>query len=429
MASIPRLKSVDSTLALLSDPYGFISERCRQTGSDLFETRIMLRKTICMMGKEPAELFYNSNRFIRSGAVPGRIQKTLFGRGGVQGLDGEAHRHRKKMMLSLMTPERIDALGGITDSWWRRYARKWESMESIVLYNELHEILTRSVCEWAGVPLAEEEVGRRTYELTALFDMAGAVGPRHWVARLSRIGANRWIGGIIREIRERRLHPPEESAAALIAWHRNLEGDLLNTHVAAVELLNILRPVVAVSVFITFAALALYAYPECREKIKTGQEGYDELFVQEVRRYYPFFPAVMALVRDEFTWKGFRFSRGRRVLLDLYGTNNDPRIWERPQEFFPERFRSWEESPYTFIPQGGGIHGETHRCPGEWITIDLLKRAARFLSMEVRYRVPKQDLKIDHTRLPALPKSRFMLRDVALDTTVPNPMPNTAEGA
>ena len=85
MARIPREKSFDATVALLRDPYEFVSKRCRRYGSDLFQTRLMLRKTICMTGPESAELFYDQSRFMRQGATPGRIQKTLFGRGGVQG--------------------------------------------------------------------------------------------------------------------------------------------------------------------------------------------------------------------------------------------------------------------------------------------------------------------------------------------------------
>jgi fatty-acid peroxygenase len=132
MPQIPRDKGLESTLALTHDPYRFISKRCRHYQSDLFEARIMLQRTICMMGKEAAELFYDPHRFMRSGAPPGRIEKTLFGQGGVQGMDDEAHQHRKQMFMSLMTPERIEALRQTTDepyvpgqafrSWRRRSA-------------------------------------------------------------------------------------------------------------------------------------------------------------------------------------------------------------------------------------------------------------------------------------------------------------------
>ena len=201
MPRIPRDKRFDSTLALFRDPYEFISKRCQRYGSDLFQTRLLLRKTICMTEPQASELFYDPSRFMRRGAMPDRIQKTLLGRGGVQGLDDEAHRHRKQMFMALMTPERIGQLGELTADWWDTYARKWAAMDRVVLYDEVREILTRAVCAWAGVPLAESEVGWRTRELTALFDYAGSVGPKHWWARLARKRADRWIADVIRQVR------------------------------------------------------------------------------------------------------------------------------------------------------------------------------------------------------------------------------------
>jgi fatty-acid peroxygenase len=57
---------------------------------------------------------------------------------------------------------------------------------------------------------------------------------------------------------------------------------------------------VAVAWFITFAALALHDHPECRQQLEVGEDDYLELFIQEVRRFYPFFPAVGGRVREEF---------------------------------------------------------------------------------------------------------------------------------
>lgn len=59
MASIPFEKIPDSTLALIRDPYRFISDGCRRHQSDLFETRLLLQRTICMTGPEAARLFYD----------------------------------------------------------------------------------------------------------------------------------------------------------------------------------------------------------------------------------------------------------------------------------------------------------------------------------------------------------------------------------
>ena len=134
--------------------------------------------------------------------------------------------------------------------------------------------------------------------------------------------------------------------------------------------------------------------------------------MQEVRRFYPFFPFAAARVRQEFDWQGYRFPQGRRVLLDLYGTNHDPRLWDSPEVFCPERFRQWNESPFNFIPQGGGDYWSNHRCPGEWLTIELMKVTLNFLTQSLEYDVPKQNLEISLSRMPTIPKSGFVISQI-----------------
>src|SRR3546814_20071256 len=114
-----------------------------------------------MRGEDAARLFYDEGRFERSGVAPVRVQETLFGRGGVQGSDGAAHRWRNEMFLSLMSAQAISRLGELSAMQWRAYAATGEEQEKIVLLDEACEILFRAVSEWAGVRLAERWEERR----------------------------------------------------------------------------------------------------------------------------------------------------------------------------------------------------------------------------------------------------------------------------
>jgi fatty-acid peroxygenase len=411
MASLPRAPLFDASLALRRDPYRFVSRQARRLGSDAFATRLLLRETICLTGPEAAELFYDPQRFQRDGAAPAALQKTLLGRGGVQTLDDEAHRHRKRMFLAIVTPERVARLADGVAEQWRKAAAGWRSQPRTELYGALHEPMTRAVCAWAGVPLAEGEVARRTRELVALFDRAGSPWG-HWASRAARAGSERWAASVVAAVREGPLRPGEDTAAALVARHRERDGAPLALRTAAVELLNVLRPVVAVSVYVVLVAHALHAHPEWREKLASAPGSEVEAFLQEVRRFYPFFPAVPGRVRADFEWRGFAFRRGTRALLDLHGTDRDPRAWQEPDAFRPERFRGRVPSPFAFVPQGGGDPQRHHRCPGEGVTLAILERAVRLLARELDYRVPEQDLTLDWARLPALPRSRFVIAGV-----------------
>src|SRR5215203_269312 len=410
-ALLARTLATDRTLALLSEGYAFIPERCRQHGRDVFETRIMLTKVVCMMGEEAARVFYEPERFTRVGALPQTTLRLLQDKGSVALLDGEAHRWRKEMFLSLGGPEGSERLADAMEGQWRSRIGRWESMDRVVLFREAEEIFCRAACEWAGVPLAESESGRRTREFSAMIEGAGSVGPRNWYGMLLRARTERWIRDVVVKVRARELDVPEGSAAHVIAWHRDLDGELLDTEVAAVELINALWPTVAVARLVTFAALALHEHPMCVQKIR-DEEDYLEMFVHEVRRFYPFFPFVGGRVRNAFDWRGRHYARGTWVLLDLYGTNHDARAWGDPEKFRPERFRRWGGSAFDFVSQGGGDHRNGHRCPGEWATIALMKRAVRLLAGSMSYEVPEQDLRISLSRMPTVPKSRFVISGV-----------------
>lgn len=412
MSTLPSVPGFDHTLPLLREGYDFLPNRFRRLDTDALIVRLRLEETVCVRGAEGAQLFYDRDRFRRRDAAPRRVRKTLFGEGGVQGLDGEAHRRRKAMFMSVMDDGSIDRLVAAFREHWRAALPRWTDQGRVALLPASREVLTRAVCEWAGVPLREPEAGHRASQLGRLVDAAGGVGPRYLKGRLARMRANAWIEGVVEGIRNWTLNVPEGSPARVVAWYRE-DGELLPPRVAAVELLNLLRPTVAIDRYITFAALALHEHADGLAAQDPGMDWSDprdvESFVHEVRRYYPFFPFLAARVDTPFEWRGHEFDEGRQVLLDLYGTNHDAAIWDEPGAFRPRRFRDRDISPFTLIPQGGGDHYGNHRCAGEWITIAVMSEAVRLLTGEMRYRVPEQDLTVDHARIPAEPASGLQI--------------------
>ena len=158
-------------------------------------------------------------------------------------------------------------------------------------------------------------------------------------------------------------------------------------------------------------ALALHEHPEYKNMLLSDADA-PHMFVQEVRRFYPFTPFVGAKVKKEFVWNSCEFKTGTLVLLDVYGINHHSRIWDKPYEFQPERFRNWQYNPFEFIPHGGGDPANGHRCPGESITVEIMKATLNFLMNKIDYKVPDQNLGYNMARRPTLPKSGFILNNV-----------------
>jgi fatty-acid peroxygenase len=246
-APIPRERVLDNSLGFLREGYDFIGNRCRRYGTDIFETRLLLTKATCVLGAEGARMFYGGDRFTRVGAMPITALKLLQDFGSVQLLDGEEHRHRKAMFVSIATPVAVDRLVAEVRTTWRRKLEKWQQQNEIVLFDELREILCRGVCQWAGLSLPESEVAKRTREFSEMIEASGSIGPRNWRAQWLRRRCERWIRNQVIEFRrgERQVDP--QSPMQVIATHCDLHGDLLPLKAATVETINVLRATVAIA--------------------------------------------------------------------------------------------------------------------------------------------------------------------------------------
>ena len=209
---VPHDKSLDNTIDLLKEGYLFIRNRVDKYQSDIFETHLLGQKVICMTGEESAKIFYNPELFYRKDATPKRVQKTLFGVGAIQSMDGEAHIHRKNLFMSLMTPSYQNQLAKLMMDKLLDSIKVWENKEQIILFDEVNEILCRVVCQWAGVPLKESEVKERAEDFSLMVDSFGAVGPKHWKGRRARIRTEEWIKGIIEYVRSGNNKVEEDSA-------------------------------------------------------------------------------------------------------------------------------------------------------------------------------------------------------------------------
>ncbi|MET9463895.1 cytochrome P450 [Streptomyces sp. NPDC006544] len=399
----------DSTLALLAGGYAWLPNRMRRTTNSTVRTRLLGRPAIALRGPEAVEFFYDERHVLRTAALPDPVLDTLFGQGAVHTLDGDAHWVRKAMFMALLKDEAgVVALRALVVRRWREAAADWKG-DGAVLFDEAALVLAGAVCEWAGLRLSAAETAGLARDCTDMVDGFATPGTRHLRARRARARQEQSLAALITAVRERPESAAEPSALRTVAWHRDADGGLLDPRTGAVELLNIIRPTVAITWFVTFAAHALHRWPQHRDLLRVDPDGAHALaFAHEVRRFYPFAPFVGGLAADDLTWRGEDVPKGTLVLLDLYGQNHDPALWEAPYRFDPGRFRGAAGLPDNLVPQGGGDPARGHRCPGEDITVTVLAALATELA-RLDYDVPDQDLTIPLSRVPTAPRSGFSL--------------------
>jgi fatty-acid peroxygenase len=407
-SGVPRTRRWDSTSAFLRHGYSFIGSTCDELGGDAFRTRLMLRRVLCLRGVEAAEFFYGDGHFHRRGALPRSVRNLLQDKGSVQMLEGGPHRHRKRLFTSQLTGPSGEALVGEFSRRWDCAVPTWRGRE-IVLHDELLQLLGHAGFAWAGIDPGSAST-RRIGQLAAMIEHAGSFGLGNWRARARRLSCERWARQLIRDARAATTSAEPTTPLETVASFADPKGRLLPTRHAAVELLNLLRPTIAVGRFIVFAAVALHDHPELRSSL-AGDDQALRRFVQEVRRTTPFFPAIGGRASKNLRWDNAVIRKGDWVLLDLYGTNRHRASWDNdPHAFDPGRFaRAPARAERRLVPQGAGTLTNTHRCPGEDATISLTMAAVRRLCV-LTYHLPPQDLTVDLTRLPALPASGVRLQ-------------------
>lgn len=378
-------------------PYPYLLRRRRRAGRNPMDAGPPGRRTTVVAGPAGARLFYDETLLRRRGAIPLPLRRVLFGVGAIHGLDGADHKHRKALFVELLTPDAARQVAELAAPRWRE--RAGDEVEPARLFDEAVDVHSAAILEWTGV-LASETYPELHRDLIDMVDGFGTLGPRYLRAYRARRRSERWAKGVIGGVRSGRIQVPGTPLEA-IAGYRGRDGRPLPDRVAGVELLNVVRPTVAVAYFIAFAADALAAQPDLRARLAAGGDDVLEAFAHELRRYYPFVPALAAKTRCPVSVEGRRLRRGRRVLLDVYGTLHDPDVWSHPERFDLDRFLGVDPDPYAFIPQGGGDPATGHRCPGERVAVELIKAAARHLVSDRPPVRARQGYPLD--RLPTRP--------------------------
>lgn len=98
---------------------------------------------------------------------------------------------------------------------------------------------------------------------------------------------------------------------------------------------------------------------------------YLNCIIKETTRLYPAGPLIPHESSEECTVAGFRIPRGTILLINLWAIQQDPKLWDEPTRFKPERFKESEgimRDGFKFMPFGSGRRG----CPSENLAMRML---------------------------------------------------------
>ncbi|XP_019703678.2 cytochrome P450 71A1 [Elaeis guineensis] len=128
-----------------------------------------------------------------------------------------------------------------------------------------------------------------------------------------------------------------------------------------------------------------------------GEVSYLKYVIKEVLRLHP--PAPLLLPRetmDDCRIEGYEIPRKTRVIVNGWAIGRDPKFWEAPEEFRPERFMDnkidFKGNDFQFIPFGSG----RRMCPGMNFAISTVELALANLmhcfDWELPHGIRREDL-------------------------------------
>ncbi|MGO9490118.1 MAG: cytochrome P450 [Solirubrobacteraceae bacterium] len=397
----PRAPAIVQTLAWTLAPTWFLSRCAREVG-DMFTVTFAPsgRKFVMVSDPEAVKTVFTAPPDVAPSAAGRSPVRPVMGEHSVVVLTGPEHLRQRKLLLPPFHGERM---------------REYE--ETIV------EATRRDMASWVrGRPMRLQSRTRAiTLEviLTAVFGVSGermaplraAIGellaPLNLLAvlriALSRPTIERPGGAIGRaldhldetlygEIAARREASDLEERSdilSLLLLARDEEGQPMTDVELRDELVTLLlagHETTATSV--AWAIERLVRHPQklarLTAEIDEGGEEYLNAVVHETLRVRPVVPIVARELREELTVGGYALPAGTTVAPCIYLTNRNPRVYDRPDEFLPERFLEASPETFSWIPFGGGIR----RCIGASFALLEMKLMLRTMLAELSPRAP-----------------------------------------
>jgi fatty-acid peroxygenase len=343
----------------------------------------------------------------RRGALPSPIQESLFGHMGVvQTLDAPEHQQRKDLFMQVLR----NAHG-----FQNVFAEEWDQvmqLKEIDVMEQSKIALLKSVLRYLGYPIPSDgelkDIAECCWTLITSF---GASAPlvlpynRHWKARRARKRLYEYLAPHVQSIREKSVNTTDHS---LYTPMEQIVHAVDDDTVVMDELLNVIRPVVAIAQYIGCSVHQLHESPEWKSQVL--EDNNLVLFANEVRRYYPFAPILGAISMTPFVvedhGKSVTVSKDTLVILDLYASNHSAAQFSSPDNFDPSQLGE-SEAMRAIMPQGWGNPSRGHRCPGEDFTVSVIQQVVLTLARRKWYMM-EPDHAYDPDSLP--PKLNIRIR-------------------
>jgi cytochrome P450 len=339
-----------------------------------------------------------------SGAANSPVAPVM-GRSSVIVLTGPEHMRQRKLLLPPFHGERMREYEAVIVEATRRDMAGWPMGRPMALLRQTRritlEVILRAVfgVEAERMDPLRVAIGRLLEPANLLVVLRVALSRPSMERPAGAFGdALDLLDALIYEEIERRRGAPDlherRDILSLLMQARDEDGQPMSDMELRDELVTLLlagHETTATSV--AWAIERLVRHPQKLRRlvaeIDAMQEGggdeYMTAVVNETLRVRPVVPIVVRILQRELQVGAHLLPAGTRVTPSLYLTNRNPRVYEAPREFRPERFLESSPDTFSWIPFGGGIR----RCIGASFAQLEMKLILRTILTELEPRLAR----------------------------------------
>jgi cytochrome P450 len=328
----------------------------------------------------------------------------LIGPGSLFSMDGDQHLRERRLILPAFHGERMKGYESIIEHEARRELATWPrdaefatmpGFMRITLNSILRAVFGAQADDLADLAEVLPPLVTLASRLTLLPLLRRDLGPHTPGRRLERL-RDRYDSIIDRMIdanlADPRLQERDDVMSMLLRAHYD-DGSSMSRGAIKDELLTLLaagHETTATSLAWTVERLRRNPWILRRLADEARHDAGNTLrmaTIQEVQRTRPVIPATGRHAMEDFPLGEWVVPAGHHIVVAARMIHHDPRFFELPLQFQPDRFIGVKPDTYTWVPFGGGLR----RCPGA---------AFAHMEMDVVLRVLLQEFDLDFTDAP-----------------------------
>lgn len=402
------------------DQFGFV-ERCAREYGDIVRMKFLYVHSVFLFHPDHIEsvLVTNQRNFVKPASMRTPFMQRLVGNGLLTS-EGDFWKRQRRLAQPAFHRERVNAYGSVMVNYAERMMERWQSGETRDLHHDMMQLTLEIVAKTlfdADVTDQAKTVGE---SLTTAVEPFSEQATFKWLLdnRLPTPGNRRFHRAVsrldeivFRIINERRASGEDRGdLLSMLLAAQDEDGSRMSDQQLRDEAMTIfLAGHETTALALSWSWYLLAQYPEVEAKLHAELESvlggrapgladlpalrYTEMIVKETMRLYPPAWAIGRAALQDCEIGGYHIPARSQIYMFQWVTQRDPRYFEQPNEFIPER---WTEEftkqlpRYAYFPFGGG----PRQCIGNSFALMeatlIIARMAQKFSLKL---VPGQTIK------------------------------------